>query len=285
MKIQALANRPPMTPFAAGRGIPWNDPEFSRRVLDVHLSQDHDRASRRFQIIDRQVAWLHETLLDGRPGRVLDLGCGPGFYTQRLAQRGHRCTGLDFSPAAIEFARGQANQQGGESQYREVDLRTADLGSNFDLILMFFGEFNTFAPDEAIELLGRIKDALAPSGHFVVELQFAEDIRACGESSPDWSLESNGPFAEGPYLVLHESQWHADQRVTTERFWIFSERSETRAYTLDTQAYSDEALEEIFTQAGLSIVGRYESLTPDEESEVDLFAVTCVPISSLPKTS
>lgn len=274
-----------MTPFAADRGLPWNDPGFSRRVLDVHLSQEHDRASRRFQIIDQQVAWLHETLLDGRSGRVLDLGCGPGFYTHRLAQRGHRCTGLDFSPAAIDFARGQANQAGEKTLYQKVDLRTAEFGSDFDLILMLFGEFNTFAPDEAIELLRRIQSALAPSGHFVVELQFSEDIRACGESSPDWSVESNGPFAEGPYLMLHESQWHTEQRVTTERFWIFSERSDTQVYTLDTQAYSDQALEQIFMQAGLSITGRYESLTPNEESEVDLFAVTGVSLSSSAKTS
>ncbi|MAJ59570.1 MAG: hypothetical protein CBC48_06085 [bacterium TMED88] len=285
MKIQTLVNRPAMIPFAPGRGLPWNDPAFSRRVLDVHLSQDHDRASRRSDIIDRQVAWLHETLLDGRPGKVLDLACGPGFYTQRLAQRGHQCTGLDFSPAAIQYARHQASQESGRSHYREVDVRAAEFGSGFDLILMLFGEFNTFAPGEAIELLKRIQGALAPSGQLLVELQFAEDIRACGESSPDWSVESDGPFAEGPYLLLHESQWHTEQRVTTERFWVLPDRSEAQIYTLDTQAYSDEALEKLFVQVGLSITGRYESMTSTAESEVDLFAVTGASISSLAKTS
>ncbi|MCH2187899.1 class I SAM-dependent methyltransferase [Myxococcota bacterium] len=285
MKIQALLRRPPMSPLAPGRGLPWSEPEFSRRVLDTHLSQQHDRASRRFEIIDQQVAWLHDTLLEARPSQVLDLGCGPGFYTQRLAERGHQCTGLDFSPAAIQYARLQTNAGHGACQYREVDVRTAELGSGFDLILMLYGEFNTLTPDEAIELLARIRAALAPSGRLVVELQFAEDIQACGESSSDWSVESSGPFADGAYLLLHESQWHTEHRVTTERFWVLPERSDAQVYTLVTQAYSDAALEDIFSQAGLSITGRYESMTPKAESDVDLFVVTSASVSSLAKTS
>ena len=34
-------------PWAEGEKIPWNDPEFSRRMLKEHLSQKHDAASRR----------------------------------------------------------------------------------------------------------------------------------------------------------------------------------------------------------------------------------------------
>ena len=61
--------------------IPWDNPDFSGRMLAEHLSQDHDLASRRIEWIDRQVAWIHDELLGGRAARILDLGCGPGFYS------------------------------------------------------------------------------------------------------------------------------------------------------------------------------------------------------------
>ncbi len=87
-------------PWAGAYKIPWQDPAFSRRMLAEHLSQAHDLASRRLAWIDRQVAWIDETVLGGRPADILDLGCGPGLYCHRLAERGHRCRGIDFGPAA-----------------------------------------------------------------------------------------------------------------------------------------------------------------------------------------
>jgi SAM-dependent methyltransferase len=84
--------------------LPWDEPGFSRRMLAEHLDQGHDRASRRFDTIDKHVAWIAGTMLGGCPSRVLDVGCGPGLSTERLAALGCRCVGIDFSPAAIEHA-------------------------------------------------------------------------------------------------------------------------------------------------------------------------------------
>jgi SAM-dependent methyltransferase len=43
-----------------------------------------------------------------RAGRALDLGCGGGQATLRLARRGFAATGIDFSETAIELARKNA---------------------------------------------------------------------------------------------------------------------------------------------------------------------------------
>ena len=57
MKLSDIVNRRiESVPWTEGEKIPWNAPEFSRRMLLEHLSQKHDAASRRFEIIDRHVA-------------------------------------------------------------------------------------------------------------------------------------------------------------------------------------------------------------------------------------
>ncbi|MGX1157864.1 SAM-dependent methyltransferase [Streptomyces albogriseolus] len=43
--------------------------------------------------------------LPGRPGDVLDLGCGTGSLSLLAAEQGHRVTGVDRSPAMVELAR------------------------------------------------------------------------------------------------------------------------------------------------------------------------------------
>jgi hypothetical protein len=39
-------------PWTEGDNVPWNDPDFSERMLAEHLSQEHDLASRRSATID-----------------------------------------------------------------------------------------------------------------------------------------------------------------------------------------------------------------------------------------
>lgn len=58
-------------------------------------------------------AWIGETefrlimgLLEPEPGaRILDVGCGTGYFTRRFAREGHDVTGLDPDPAMLAFAR------------------------------------------------------------------------------------------------------------------------------------------------------------------------------------
>ena len=143
--------------------IPWDDPGFSRRMLREHLSQAHDMASRRFEWIDKQVAWIHEHLLGGRPSRILDLGCGPGFYSHRLAARGHRCHGIDFGPASIEYAR-EHNPALSQCTFALGDIRHTPFGGPYDLAMILFGEFNVFSPGEAAAILHNVRASLRPEG-------------------------------------------------------------------------------------------------------------------------
>jgi 8-oxo-dGTP pyrophosphatase MutT (NUDIX family) len=179
-------------PWAEGDNIPWHEPGFSARMLHEHLSQDHDAASRRMATIDRQVAWIHADLLGGTPTDVLDLGCGPGLYTERLAALGHRCVGIDVSPASIAFARARAAfpraraafpraraaTAGDRLRYVEGDVRSVDLGHGYGLAMMLFGEFNTLPRGDASALLRRAHAALADGGILLLEPHTAEAVRA-----------------------------------------------------------------------------------------------------------
>lgn len=64
---------------------------------------------------------------------VLDLGCGGGFMSEALAQRGAHVTGIDPSVASLEAARKHAQSQGLEIVYRKgvgesipLDTRSVD---------------------------------------------------------------------------------------------------------------------------------------------------------------
>jgi len=75
-----------------------------------------------------------------RYGRALDLGCGTGFWSIHLAQRGWEVVGIDVVPKAVRTARKRASRAGVEVQFVEGSITTltaAGVGTGFRLILDF----------------------------------------------------------------------------------------------------------------------------------------------------
>jgi 2-polyprenyl-3-methyl-5-hydroxy-6-metoxy-1,4-benzoquinol methylase len=121
------------------------------------------------------VRWIHEGLLAGQPTRILDLACGPGLFTSRLAGLGHECHGVDFAPAAIGYARNVALREGLACSYELADVRNVTFGSAWGLVMMIFGRFNVFQRDEARGILERALEALVPGGHLLLEPVVAQN--------------------------------------------------------------------------------------------------------------
>ncbi len=225
--------------FLNWQKIPWHDPDFSRRMLDEHLSQAHDAASRRLPIVDQQVAWIHETLLAGQPSAILDLGCGPGLYSGRLAALGHTCTGIDFSPASIAHARATTR-----CAYVEGDLLTTPFGDGYDLVMLIYGELNAFAPEQAERIVAKAYDALRPGGRLLMEVHRESFVLAAGQQPPTWHSAASGLFADTPYLCLEES--FQDGRTAITRFFVIdAQTGRTTAYQTMLYAYNQAEYEQL----------------------------------------
>jgi SAM-dependent methyltransferase len=249
-------------PWAEGEKIPWNDPDFSRRMLKEHLSQEHDAASRRFEIIDRHVQWIHNQVLKGNPTRILDLGCGPGLYTNRLARLGHRCVGIDFSPASIAYAREQVEEAGLECTYIQQDIRTVDYGDEYGLVMSIFGEFNVFRPGEARGILEKACRALAPGGFLLLEPHTFEAVVKIGERPSSWYSTEKGLFSGEPHLCLQENFWDREDRVAIERYYVIDGATgEVTRHSASTQAYTNEEYRSLLTECGFGEVEFYPSLS------------------------
>ena len=76
--LQEIIDRnPEPAPWSEGDNIPWDDPEFSERMLAEHLSQEHDLASRKSETIHQQVEWVFSRVMGSRPWRRC---IQPGWY-------------------------------------------------------------------------------------------------------------------------------------------------------------------------------------------------------------
>ncbi len=260
----------PPQPWTEGDNIPWNDPAFGERMLREHLSQDHDLASRRLDTIEAHVEWMHRELLGEAPSRILDLGCGPGLYSHRLARLGHRCIGLDFSPVSIRHARREA--VGLPCEFLLADLRDASLPGDQDLVVLNYGQLNVFRRSEAAALLARTHGALRCGGQLLLEVQTEAQVRSADGAQPTWFAADGGLFAEGPHLVLHERFWNEKLRCATERWHVVDDSGRITRFALSNEAYSHAELEAMLREAGFGNIEFLDRIggSPDDSP---MFAV------------
>ena len=79
----------------------WNDNYRSTQIFQYHLNETVDVSSRNHQFIVDSVDWIYERFRLGKVSRIADLGCGPGLYSKRFAEKGFKVTGIDFSKNSI----------------------------------------------------------------------------------------------------------------------------------------------------------------------------------------
>ncbi|GGW41693.1 MULTISPECIES: class I SAM-dependent methyltransferase [Streptomyces] len=115
---------------------------------------------------DVRAAWadrLRDWLAD-RPGDLLDLGCGTGSLSLLAAERGHRVTGVDLSPAMVEQAR--TKLAGRDAVFLVGDAAAPPVGEErFDTVLVRHVLWTLPDPGRALRLW---RDLLRPGGRLVL---------------------------------------------------------------------------------------------------------------------
>src|SRR5699024_12337533 len=87
---------------------------------------------------------------DSSPKKVIDLGCGTGEISLRLANKGYVVTGVDLSQDMLTIADQKSQEQGLEVTWIKQDLRNREGKSRFDLAVSYFNGINYIASLEHI---------------------------------------------------------------------------------------------------------------------------------------
>lgn len=101
-----------------------------------------------------------------RPGeRILDVGCGPGRTTLRLAELAGpqgSALGLDISTLFVDFANKRAPDN---VTYVAADAQTYDFDGDFDLV---FSQFGVMFFEDPVAAFANLRTALRPGGRMVL---------------------------------------------------------------------------------------------------------------------
>jgi 2-polyprenyl-3-methyl-5-hydroxy-6-metoxy-1,4-benzoquinol methylase len=100
------------------------------------------------------------------PRRLLDVGGSHGSYAAAFCRRYPTLTATVLDLAPVVEIGAELIEAAGLSkriEFRAGDVRLGDLGSGFDIVLLF-DLLHHFPPEQAREIVGRAVAALAPGG-------------------------------------------------------------------------------------------------------------------------
>lgn len=248
--------------FERGTGNIWTEAYLADQMLQNHLNLDSDASSRRKEMMDRTIDFINTHIKKG--STILDLGCGPGLYAERLCMGGHKVTGIDFSKNSINYARESAQRRGLDIEYVYNNIFNVEYKEEFDLVIQIYGELNTFSDEERSKLFVIIQRALKPGGLFIFDVTTPAH-RSRKRFNKDWYI-SNGGFWRGSSHIVLEEIFDYENDIWLEQYTVIDE-NEVKAYRNWFHDYTKEAIEEIILEEGFSQVQVIENLYEEEKEE------------------
>lgn len=261
--LDQMQSKPPM--FEPGEPKFWDDPHISKGMLEAHLRSDTDAASRRPETIEKTVKhWLSSGIL--QPGmNVLDLGCGPGLYAERLSRAGCHVTGLDLSERSLGYARNRAQELGLDIEYRCMNFFDMDYSDTFDVALQIYGEVNTFSDEARQKLFGLVHKALKKNGVFIFDITTRVHRMKYG-CRDGWYICDEGFFSPRKHLVLQRGFDYPDRAVWLDQYIVLDEQG-LKVYRNWFHDFTLEGITASLRQAGFTVINVWNDLTGEPYRE------------------
>lgn len=251
--IQYFKHRPQL--YAPSTAPFWDDPHISMMMLDAHLAPNIEAASRKHDFIDRSAGWIAARFCT--PGAaVLDLGCGPGLYTERFCKAGFTVTGVDLSQRSIDYAVKSAAEKGLSIDYRCQNYLTLDEENAYDLVTLIYCDFGVLSPADRAELLRRIYRALKPGGRLLLDghtrAEHSEERRSV-------NYNKTGFWSVMPHLCIESNFLYTDTRNVLDQYVVITSDA-CQCYNIWNQLYTPESLVAELSSAGFTAPEVYDDV-------------------------
>ena len=250
-KLLDINNRPKPFEFYTAADL-WTDEHTSKKMLEYHLNESLDLASRNPDFIDRSATYIASRFGLGEETAVADFGCGPGLYTTRFAKFGADVVGIDFSERSIRYAEETAKRESLSINYVCQDYLAFETDKRFDLITMIWCDFCALSPTQRRELLGKFGTLLTDGGSVFLDVHSLNVFDQKEEAATYELNQLDGFWSPNPYYGFLNSFKYEDEKVLLDKYTIV-EQARTRTVYNWIQCFSPESIRAEFAENGLAV--------------------------------
>lgn len=205
-------------------------------------------------------------------GVILDLCCGQGRHSVKLAEMGYTVIGVDSSRSLLELV--EKEHLAGEKAglwLVEGDMRNIPVcPGSCDAVINLFTSFAYFDDDDNLRILESVASALKPGGKFLLDYWNPYMAAQLDGTRNWWWITDN-------LLALAEARYNfSTGRLLDLRTLVDIGRSSVENITREVRFYTLPELEKMLEKAGLHILEVYGDV---DEREYDAGSRRLITIS------
>lgn len=245
----------------------WTHPHIAKEMLRAHLSPNTDAASYKPETMDAICDHLSSRMGFDKGNRIVDLGCGPGLYCQRLAQRGYQMTGIDQSENSIQYAKELCASLPAEFVCGSYLDRLPC--SEMDGAIMISQDYGVLSTDQRKAFLKNVRSALKPGGVFAFDVASLAAYQAIEKSAqPTWSAAEKGFWRSHPFLVLEDVFCYPEASCTCYLYAVLDE--ELTVYRIWQTYFTPESIAKELEDNGFTLLEASANLSGDDWTQQSL---------------
>jgi len=193
--------------------------------------------------------------------RLLELACGTGTVAVSMAEAGYRVYGVDASEEMLRRARDKASGAGVEVIFSRQDMRSFTIPEPVDLATCLYDSINYMLTGEDLQaVFRRVHRALAPGGLFLFDMNTTYALATL------WDDEVH--VIDGPDItVIYQSHYDDRRQRVTALVTVFDRVDGSLYRKIQEehveQAYPEEQVATLLTDAGFCVEARYECFAFD----------------------
>ena len=233
----------------------WDDPYIASQMLLAHLNPDLEAASRKMSFIDASVNWIATMLPSNKYPDLLDIGCGPGLYTERFFSKGYHVTGLDFSIGSIEYARQSAKNQQMDIPYFHQNYLTMSLDQTYDLCTLIYCDYGALSATDRATVMKNVYEHLKPGGMFLLDAFTLHHLEMTPDQNTWYYCKNNGFWRENEHIEISSKYRYSDTVLLHQATII--ENDDATTYYIWNTCFSIESLQKEAEDAGFKVVDFY----------------------------
>ncbi len=257
-ELQEINSRPTPFQFYTADEL-WANAHTSKQMLEYHLNESIDVSSRNQSFIEHSVEWIVSHFGVDNKTEIADFGCGPGFYTARLAERGATVTGIDFSENSLKYAKQVASQESLEINYIHANYLDLETVHRFDLITMIMCDFCALSPEQRKRMLSKFASFLKLGGSVLLDVYSLNSFAQKEESATYELNQLNKFWSPDDYYCFVNTFKYDQEKVTLEKYTII-EKSQTRVVYNWLQYFSTETIRQEFEESGFKVEELYSDV-------------------------